>query len=143
MAETCVVNVEANGYRNAIIRCTFLSADGSGIANQKIYDATSSGAYGVSKFGQMVYPGLHTTVVGLDYDAQDLKLRIQWEATPNADIMVLSNAPEDFRFERFGGIRVPSGLTGATGSILVSTVNQAPQSSFSFVIYLRKNVPVS
>lgn len=143
MAETCVVNVEANGYRNVILRCTYLSVDGTGITNQKIYDATSSGAYGVSKAGQMFYPGLHTTVVGLDYDAQDLKLLIQWEASANANIMALSNAPEDFRFEKFGGIRVPSGLAGATGSILVNTVNQAPQSTFSFVLYLRKNVPVS
>lgn len=142
MAETCSVNVEANGYRNVILRCTLLS-DGSGITNQKIYDATSTGNYGVSKFGQMFYPGVHTTVVGLDYDAQDLKLLIQWEATTNQNIMVLSNAPEDFRFERFGGIRVPAGLAGATGSILVSTVNQAPQSTFSFILYLRKNVPIT
>lgn len=143
MAETCVVNVEANGYRNVILRCTFISADGTGITNQKIYDATSTGNYGVSKAGQMFYPGLHTTVVGIDYDAQDLKLLIQWEASANANIFALSNAPEDFRFERFGGIRAPSGLAGATGSILVSTVNAAPQSTFTFLLYLRKNVPVS
>lgn len=142
MAETCIVNVEQNGYRNVILRCTLLS-DGSGITNQKIYDATSTGAYGVSRGGQMFYPGVHTTVVGIDYDAQDLKLLIQWEATTNQSIVNLSNAPEDFRFERFGGIRVPAALAGATGSILVSTVNQAPQSTFSFLIYLRKNVPVS
>lgn len=143
MAETCVVNTEANGYRNVVLRCTFLSADGSGITNQKIYDATATGPYGVNRGGQLFYPGVHTAVVGLDYDAQDLKLRIQWEASANQDIMVLSNAPEDFRFERIGGIRVPSALTGATGSILVSTVNQAPQSTFTFLIYLRKNVPVT
>lgn len=143
MAETCTVNVETNGYRNVILRCTYVSVDGSGITNQTIYDATSAGAFGVSKFGQTFYPGLHTAVTGLDYDAQDLKLRIQWAAMTNADIMVLSNAPESFNWQNFGGIRVPSGLTGATGSIQVTTVNQAPQSTFSFVLYLRKNVPVN
>lgn len=142
MAETCVVNVEQNGYRNVILRCTLLS-DGSGITNQKIYDATSTGPYGVNRAGQLFYPGIHTTVVALDYDAQDLKLLIQWEASVNANIFALSNAPEDFDFRNFGGIRVPGGLAGATGSILVSTVNQAPQSTFTFVLYLRKNAPIS
>lgn len=138
MAENCVVNVEQNGYRNVILRCTLLS-DGSGITNQKIYDATATGPYGVNRAGQIFYPGVHTAVVALDYDAQDLKLLIQWEATVNANIFALSNAPEDFDFRNFGGIRVPSSLAGATGSILVSTVNQAPNSTFSFVLYLRKN----
>lgn len=144
MAETCVVNVEANGYRNVVLRCTYVSADGSGITAQKVYDATSGGAYGVSKGGQTFYPGVHTAVIGLDYDAQDLKLQIQWEGSPsNADIFALGNAPEDFDFTKFGGIRVPSGLAGATGSILVTTLNQAPASTFTFLLHLRKNVPVS
>lgn len=144
MAETCVVNVEANGYRNVVLRCTYLSVDGSGITAQKVYDATSGGTYGVSKGGQTFYPGVHTTVIGLDYDAQDLKLQIQWEGSPsNQDIFALGNAPEDFDFTKFGGIRVPSGLAGATGSILVTTVNQVPQSTFTFLLHLRKNVPVS
>lgn len=143
MAETCVVNVEANGYRNVVLRCTYLSVDGSGVTNQKIYDATSGGTYGVNRGGQVFYPGLHTTVVALSYDAQDLKLRLQWEATTSQDIFALGNAPEDFAFRDFGGIRVPAGLTGATGSILVSTVNQAPTSTFTFLLYLRKNVPTS
>lgn len=143
MAETCVVNVENNGFRNIVLRCTFVSADGTGITNQPIYNATSTGAFGVSKAGQTFYPGVHTTVIGLDYDAQDLKLRIQWEATANQDIFALGNAPEDFDFTKFGGIRVPSGLAGATGSILLSTVNAAPQSTFTAILHLRKNVPVS
>lgn len=143
MAETAVINVENNGYRNVVIRATFVSVDGTGITNQVLYNATSSGTYGVLKAGQTFYPGVHTTIVGLDYDVQDTKVRLQWEATANADILALGNAPEDFRWERFGGIRVPSGLTGATGSILLSTVNTAPQSTFTIILYIRKNVPVS
>lgn len=142
MAELAIVNIEANGYRNAIVRATLVS-DGSGITNQKIFDASSAGVYGVNRAGQVFYPGLHTTVVGLDYDAQDLKLRIQWEATANQDILALGNAPEDFNWRKFGGIRVPAGLVGATGSILISTVAQQVSSTFSIVLYLRKNVPVT
>lgn len=141
MAETAPVLIETNGYRNVVLRIPFVSADGSGITNQKIFDATSTGAYGVNRGGQLFYPGIHTTVIGLDYDAQDLKIRIQWEATANQDILALGNAPEDFDWRKFGGIRVPSALTGATGSILISTINAAPQSTFSLVLYLRKNVP--
>lgn len=140
MSELAFVNVEQNGYRNVVLRCTLVS-DGSGVANQKIFDAESTGTYGVNKGGQMFYPGLHTTVVGLDYDAQDLKIRLQWDATTPRDILALGNAPEDFRWERFGGIRVPAGLTAPTGSILLSTVNAAVDATFSFVLYLRKNVP--
>lgn len=141
MADVPVVSVEQNGYRNVVIRATLVS-DGSGVNNYKIYDATSSGTYGVNRAGQVFYPGVHTTVIGLDYDVQDMKLRIQWEGVPsNQDILPLGSAPEDFRWYQFGGIRVPAALTGATGSILLTTVNQAPQSTFGLVLYLRKNVP--
>lgn len=144
MAETCVVNVETNNYRNVILRCTFVSVDGTGIANQKIYDASSGGAYGVTApGGQVVYPGVHTKLITLDYDVQDTKVRLQWEATANQDILALGNAPEDFSWIRIGGLRVPAALTGATGSILLSTVNAAPQSTFSLIIGLRKGVPQS
>lgn len=141
MAETASVFVEANGYRNVVLRIPFVSADGSGITAQKIFDASSGGAFGVSKFGQTYYPGLHTSLVRVDYDAQDLKIRLDWEATANSPILALGNAPEDFNWIEFGGIRVPDGLAGATGSILLTTINQAPQSTFSLVLWLRKNVP--
>lgn len=143
MAETAPVFIEANGYRNVILRIPFLSVDGSGITLQKVFDATPTGAFGVSKAGQNFFPGIHTSIVGMDYDAQDLKLQLLWEATANSTIVSLGNAPEDFFWGRFGGIRCPIGLAGATGSILLSTVNAAPQSTFTLILYLRKNVPVS
>lgn len=143
MAETAIVNVEANGYRNVVLRIPFVSADGSGITNQKIFDASSGGAFGVNRAGQNFYPGVHTTLIGLDYDAQDLKIRLQWEATTNRDIVALGNAPEDFQWERFGGIRVPANLTAPTGSILLSTISAKTGSTFTLILYIRKNVPVT
>lgn len=138
-----VVAIENNGYRNIVIRASLVS-DGTGLANYKLYDATSAGVYGVTApGGQMVYPGVNTKLVGLDYDVQDMKLRLQWDAGTPQDILALGSAPEDFNWKRFGGIRVPAGLTGATGSILLTTVNQAPQSTFMLVLYLIKNVPQS
>lgn len=141
MADVTTLNVIQNGYRNVVLRFTDLS-DGTGLTNFKIYDATASGAFGVTApGGQKVFPGIHTTIVGLDYDVQDMKVRMLWEATSNVDALVLGNAPEDFNWTRFGGITVPPGLVGATGSLLITTVGQAANSTCSLIVYLRKNVP--
>ena len=127
------------------MRATLVS-DGSGLTNYVLVDPTAAAAatvanLSVTQAGQVFYPGTHLTLVGLDYDIQDLKLRLQWGATVNQDILALGNAPEDFDWTKFGGIRVPSTLAGATGQILITTVNQAPNSTFALVLYLRKNIP--
>jgi hypothetical protein len=140
MADAVVNRTIINGYRNVVIRVTDLS-DGTGLTNYKAYDATSAGAFGVQAFGQTIYPGIHTTIVGLDYDIQDMKLQLLWDATTPEPIFNLGNAPEDFSWLRFGGVTCPPGLAGATGSILLTTVNAAAQSTFSLVLSLRKNVP--
>lgn len=136
-----VVAVEQNGYRNAVIRASLVS-DGSGLAAFKLYDASPGGIYGITApGGQIVYPGVHTTLVGLDYDVQDMKINLLWDAGTPQSILALGSAPEDFDWKRFGGIRVPANLVGATGSILITTINQAAGSTFSMVLYIRKNVP--
>lgn len=140
MADVATVEILNNGYRNAVIKATLVS-DGTGLAGQIIYDATSTGIFGVNRGGQIFYPGIYTKVVGLDYDVQDLKLRVQWVATTADDIVPLGSAPEDFNWKRFGGIRCPIGLAGATGSIQITTVNQAPGSTFFVILYLTKGVP--
>lgn len=138
-----VVSTINNGYRNVVIRATLLS-DGSGLSAYKVYDATSAGAYGVTApGGQIVYPGIHSKLVGLDYDVQDMKVQLLWDATSPQSLLALGNAPEDFNWKRFGGITVPPGLTGATGSILITTINQAPNSTFSLILYVTKGVPAS
>jgi hypothetical protein len=147
MADTAniVVAVEQNGYRNVIIRASLVS-DGSGLTNYKLYDASSAGAFGVTApGGQIVYPGVHSTLVGLDYDVQDMKINLLWDASPTPQsIWALGAAPEDFNWTRFGGIRCPAAtLAGATGSIDVTTINAAPNSTFAILLYIRKNVPVS
>lgn len=143
MADAITVNVEQNNYRNVILRCTLVS-DGSGVAAQKIYNATSGGTYGVTQGGQTFYPGIHTTIVGIDFDVDGTRFKLMWEATANADIVAFGASPEDFDWKKFGGIRVPAGLVGATGSILCSTVGTiAANDTLSFILYLRKNIPQS
>ena len=142
MASTNTLNVETNGYRNIVIRATQVS-DGTDGETVTIYNATSTGAFGVSKAGQMFYPGIYTAVVGLDYDVQDMKIALQWEATTDTNIMPLGSAPEDFNWTRFGGIRVPAGLAGATGSIKIKSLQPVVGATYTVILYLRKRVPQS
>jgi hypothetical protein len=139
MANVKTLNVETNGFRNVVIRATMVS-DGSADTTT-VYNATSSGSFGVSYMGQTIYPGIHTTLVGLHYDVQDTKIRLLWEATADADIMPLGSAPEDFDWRNIGGIKVPPGLTGATGSIKVQLVDPMVNATYFVLLFLRKNVP--
>ncbi len=141
MADVTTLNVETNAYRNVVIRATCVS-DGTA-RTITAYDATSGGAFGVSKAGQTFYPGVHSTLVGLHYDVQDMKIRLQWDATSPADLLPLGSAPEDFDWRDFGGIRVPSGLAGATGSILITTVDPNVDATYSVILKIRKNIPVT
>lgn len=139
-----VVRTEVNGYRNVVIRAS-LDSDGSGLNAFKLYDASLAGAFTImAPGGQIVAPGVHSTLVALDYDVQDMKINLLWDAVPTPEsILALGSAPEDFDWKRFGGIRVPAGLAGATGSILITTINQAAGSTFSLIMGIRKNVPQS
>jgi hypothetical protein len=140
MAESVVVNVEQNNYRNVILRCTLVS-DGSGVTDQKIYDATSSGVYYVTQGGQRFYPGIHTKLMKMDFDVDGMRFKLAWEATANSNILTLGASPERFDWTDMGGLRVPAGLVGATGSILCSTIAAAANATLSFVLYLHKGVP--
>ena len=143
MASINTLQVFQNNYRNVIIRATQVS-DGTNGEKVTIYNATSGGAFGVcAPGGQLVYPGTYTKLVGLDYDVQDMKMSLQWEATTDTDILVMGSAPEDFNWTRFGGITVPAGLAGATGSIKVKSLSPVVGATYSIILYLRKGVPQS
>ena len=145
MADALNVRVIHNGFRNAVVRASLVS-DGSGLTGVKFIDATSVANptnLGVLYKGQTLYPGTNLHVVGLDYDVQDMKVQLNWDATSPELFLALGSAPEDFNWKRFGGHPVPPGLVGATGNILISTVNQAPQSTFFLIIYLTKGIPAA
>ena len=139
MADAITTNVMQNGFRNAVIRLTNFS-DGTGETNVKKFDATSTGAFGVTRAGSTLYPGIHTKIWGMDYDVQDMKIRLQWEATVNQDILALGGTPESFDWRSIGGLTVPPGLAGATGSILLSTFQMMPASTYSIVLKIWKDV---
>ena len=133
-----VVRTVQNGFRNIVIRAA-LTSDGSGLTNYKVYDATSA-TWAVNVQGQTFKPGIYTKLVGLDYDVQDLKIQLLWDATTPEQIFPLGSAPEDFDW-RSAPLAVPSGLAGATGSILLSTLNAVPNGTFFVILRLWKCVP--
>ena len=143
MADTVTNNVQQNGFRNIVLKLTNVS-DGTGQAGAMIYDATSANTLGqnpgVSIGGQTFYSGLHTTIVKMHYDITDMKVRLQWQATTNQDIIILGAAPGPMEWQDIGGLRVPAGLAGATGSILLTTIGASPNSTYDITLYLRKNI---
>lgn len=142
MVDTPTVAILENGQRNVAIRASLVS-DGTGLSAYKLYDATSSGQFGVQMYGQTLYPGIYSVVAGIDYDASNMAIRLQWEATVDQDLWVLSGASaEDFDWRKHP-VRVPIGLAGATGSILMTTVGQVANSSFSLTLRIRKEIPQS
>lgn len=138
MADTVVNVVETNNPRNAIVRVNILS-DGVGTIGLKIWDAAAA-ANGYIVQGQVLLPGVHTTLIGLDFDVQDMKFRLDWEATADQLLFVSGASPESFDWKDIGGLRVPAALAGATGSIKLSTIGAAANASLSLILHLRKNV---
>lgn len=137
MADAVTVDALENGFQNVVLRLTNLS-DGTGESVVKKYDATSTGSYGVSVGGQTFYPGIHTTIMRIEHTLGDMKVQLLWEATANKTIEILTYGGFDFRWT--GGLRVPAGLAGATGSILLTTLQNMPLSSYSIMLWLRKNI---
>lgn len=151
MADVTTSNVIMNGFRNYVFSFSDVS-DGTGLAAFTVYDATSGFAgttgvsAGVSNMGRTFFPGVHTTILKCDYDVQDVKVELQWLGTiSNINALVFGNAPEDFDWTMIGGLTCPAATpagiaAGLTGSLGVTTINAAPQSTFSMVLWLRKNV---
>jgi len=145
MADTVTTQWLENGPRFAIAKFTNLS-DATGETGVLKVDATSSGPLGVRFQGNVLYPGVHLAVYAIKYSTASMALRIQWQATANVDMLILQ-ATDHWQFlnERngFGGLVVPSGTPGATGSILFSTLGAAANSGYTVILYLTKNIPTS
>lgn len=139
MASTNTLQVIENGSRNVVIRASQIS-DGTDGELVTVYDATSTD-FGVNIAGNVTVPGIYTKLVGLFYDVQDMRISIQWDADTDQDILPLGSAPEDFNFKKFGGIPVPTGLTGATGSIKIKSLGPTVGATYFAILMLRKGVP--
>lgn len=140
MADTVSTQILQNGFQNIIVKFTNFS-DGTGETGVTKVDATSTGPYGVSKGGILYYPGIHLSVYKMNYDVRGMLLRMQWDADTDQDMFLLSGYDEQ-DFTRFGGLTVPV-ISGATGNILFTTLESSVNSTYSIVMHLKKNVPVT
>lgn len=145
MADVVTTQWLENGPRYAIGKFTNVS-DATGEAAVLKVDATSSGVLGVRFQGNLLFPGIHLAVYAIKYSVASMALRIMWQATANTDMMIVQ-ATDHWQFlnERngFGGLTVPAGTAGATGSILFSTLGAAQNSAYTVLLYLTKNIPTS
>ena len=142
MADAVTTNILVNGFRNAVVTLTNFS-DGTGETNVVKVDATSSGPFGVSKQGQTFYPGTHLTIWRVTHTLGVMSVRLRWKATVDQDALILAPGTDEQDFSEVGGLRVPAGLAGATGSIALTTQGAVVGASYTINLFLKKNVPTS
>ena len=142
MADAVTSQTLINGQKNLVMKFTNLS-DGTGESAVKKVDATLA-ANGVIVQGQTIVPGVHLKVGRVIYNVQGMALRLLWDATTDADMLVLEGfGTQDF--EDVSRLSNPgtSALPGATGSILFTTVGATSGSSYSVTLEMIKGVPQS
>lgn len=132
MADTVTSQTIINGSRNLIMKFTNES-DGTGESAIKKVDAQSA-----TFASNGVVPGVHLKIARITYNVFDGSLRMQWDASSATDIDILSYAGvQDYTF--FGGLTNPN-ATGATGSILFTTVGFVSGSSYTVTLEMLKCV---
>lgn len=142
MADTVSTTIIENGQRSFVVRLTNFS-DGTGEAGVVKIDGSATGAFGVLVAGQTFYPTTHLKIREIDYDVQNMGVRLLWDATVPVDAIILGQGADHMNFDRFGGITIPPGTVGATGKVLLTTVLQQISSSYTIIIRGSKGVPQS
>lgn len=135
MADSVNTQIILNAARNIVLKRTNLS-DGTGETGATMIDATSA-TYAV----QGVAPGIHLKVTRIRYDIKGGMVNLQWDASSAVDMLDLGGFGT-FDMKDFAGLTVPV-VAGATGSILITTKGFMPNSSYSLIFEMTKNVPQS
>jgi hypothetical protein len=144
MADAVTSQILENGPQWYVAKFTNLS-DGTGESGVKKVDASSGGPLGVVISGQTFYPTTNLKIEDIWWDVFGGALRIQWEASSAVDALVLSGYSHwPLRDTRAGfqGIVNPK-TTGATGSILFTTVGFGANAGYTVILALRKGIPQS
>jgi hypothetical protein len=130
-----------NGPRFIVAKYTNVS-DGTAETGVTKLDATSTGPFGIQRSGQMFYPGVHLSIVSIWFSVAGMALRLQWRATANVDIVVLTQSDSWIFLDHrggFGGLTPPVGVAGITGSIDFTTVGAAANSAYTVILKCTKN----
>jgi hypothetical protein len=147
MADAVTTEILQNGDRYAIVKFTNYS-DGTGESAVTKIDATSGGSYGVVIGGRTFYPGVNLKVRRVWYDVKNMGLQVLWHATSDVDAFVLGGFGT-FDFRDFGGVSVPTGVTGITGSIDFTAVpisgvgTGGVSAGYTVVLEISKGIPQS
>ena len=143
MVDIVTSQILENGPSRIVAKFTNFS-DGTGESAVKKVDAASA-TYSNIIGGRTFPAGVNLKVIGLWYDVKGMGLRIQWDASSAVDMLLLSGfgrwPMKDMR-GGFQGLFSPT-VTGATGSILFTTVGAAANSSYTVIFEMLKSVPQS
>ena len=132
MADAVTNVLIENGSRWWVARWTNVS-DSTGETGVVKLDPTSTGPLGVSFAGNTLYPGVNIAIREIQYDVGNMKVRLQWDATVAQDIQILAGFNR-LKFDKHGGIQCPRDLAGVTGKILLTTIAQMPNSTYTIDI---------
>ncbi len=127
---TDIVSVQTlmDDRRNLVVKCTNLS-DGTGETNVRKVDVSTLSPPN---------PTTHMKLWWCQYDITGMSVRLQWEGTPNADILVLGGFGSEMEFGEFGGIW--NNASGGTGNVSLTTVGADPGDSYTLVLHFKKGI---
>ena len=135
MADSVQTQIIYNGPRNLIVSLVNFS-DGTGETLVKKVDAAST-TYAVPP-GSGNVPGTHLKISRIEYSISGGAVKLYWDATTATPLMLLGAAGTIDLDEHY---QIPNSLpTGATGSILLSTVGFTSSSGYTILLHCTKNV---
>lgn len=143
MADAFVKQVIQNGPRNYIATYTCVFTLTSPISTYVAADPTSAGDMGWLIGGNTLYPDTNLKIWRLDYDMSASQgLEILWDATADQVALAINGQGSGCRdYKHQGGIYVPSGLAGATGKILFTTLGTPSAGDIiSINMWLKKDI---
>lgn len=139
MADTVTSTIIENGNKWFAYSLTNIS-DGTGESAVVKIDGSSTGPLGVNIAGQVFYPGIHLKIREIEYDTQGMTVELIWGATPTPQNALLIYGYGRLKYDHIGGLVIPPSLAGATGQILLTTIAQQVNSSYTLNIRGTKGI---
>lgn len=120
-----------DGARNAVFNVTDFS-DGTGLTNYNVTNVASLSP---------TNPGVHLKLKKIQYAIQGMSVRVQWAASTNIDIVILSPGENVIDYTRLysGGISNDAGA-GVTGDIVLTTIGASANSNMVLTLECLKGV---
>lgn len=119
-----------DGARNAVFNVTDFS-DGTGLTNYNVTNVANLSPN----------PGVHMKLKRVQYAIEGMSVRLQWAASTNIDIVILSPGENEIDYSRLfsGGISNDAGA-GVTGDIILTTIGASANSNFTLLLETIKGV---